>query len=124
MPSHIFVAGWMCPRESVRNVLARGRVRVVALSEVHRAVGIVWCVALPVCCAAAECDAVAVSDSAVWQRIEPHECPVVITYLVHSSVVFWRYFSSRVFTLVAFNPRPTGGGGYFEPPLWFSCDIF
>ena len=21
------------------------------------------------------------------------------------------------------NPRPTGGG-YFEPPLWFSCDIF
>ena len=22
------------------------------------------------------------------------------------------------------NPRPTGGGGYFEPPLWFSCDIF
>ena len=23
-----------------------------------------------------------------------------------------------------FNPRPTGGGGYFEPPLSFSCDIF
>ena len=22
------------------------------------------------------------------------------------------------------NPRPTGGGGYFEPPLSFSCDIF
>ena len=22
------------------------------------------------------------------------------------------------------NPRPTGGGGYFEPPLWFSCEIF
>ena len=29
-----------------------------------------------------------------------------------------------VLEYVYINPRPTGGGGYFEPPLSFSCDIF
>ena len=30
----------------------------------------------------------------------------------------------RMYCCVSLNPRPTGGGGYFEPPLSFSCDIF
>ena len=34
------------------------------------------------------------------------------------------YAGNDATDLFSFNPRPTGGGGYFEPPLWFSCDIF
>ena len=38
--------------------------------------------------------------------------------------IMYLFKCHKVLQSLQFNPRPTGGGGYFEPPLSFSCDIF
>ena len=56
-----------------------------------------------------------------------NDCENSMLYYPYHKLRYSRCLSTKftfLLRLQSLNPRPTGGGLFRAPPLWFSCDIF